>query len=537
MTRSRWQFGLPLLTKELIEQAGRRRTYLVRIAYALLLFVLAYLEIDKRLSRPGIEVLGSGKSVFDSIISLQTWGVYVFMPALACGAITQEKECNSLTMLLITRLSPTTILFEKLVSRLVPMLSFLLLSMPLLAFAYSLGGVTTQELWCSLAILTCLTIQVATFALMCSAFCSTTVSAFFSSYIFGLLLFGPLGCCSQPGLMMGGSQVADTIVYCMFATFTTTCFFVLARAFIVTRATVAPRNFMLETFRRLDGFFTGLNQVTTGGVILIRDSASLPGAEPIAWREVNKKSLGTARYLIRVFVVLEIPLLFILAITADRAFGTRFRVAAGVLSIVWVISTLLISVKSAALVTSERSRQTMDVLLASPMSGPSIMKQYFAGVRRLMMVLYVPFLTIFAFELWWGGFDSPGQALMYVVCSGLSILIYCPLIAWISFLIGLKVHSQSRAILLSLMLIFGWTFLPILLLPNVVLSGMVMVFTPAYAILANEDRSLRFGTLVVNFVVYGGMLFCLRRGCLALADSFLGRLGDWESLDDLAGQQ
>ena len=39
----RWpQLGLPLLTKELIEQAARRRTYFVRMLYAAMLFLLAF---------------------------------------------------------------------------------------------------------------------------------------------------------------------------------------------------------------------------------------------------------------------------------------------------------------------------------------------------------------------------------------------------------------------------------------------------------------------------------------------------------------
>ena len=45
----------------------------------------------------------------------------------------------------MTRLGPFTILFEKLLSRLVPMFTFLLLSLPLMAFAYSLGGVSTRR--------------------------------------------------------------------------------------------------------------------------------------------------------------------------------------------------------------------------------------------------------------------------------------------------------------------------------------------------------------------------------------------------------
>jgi hypothetical protein len=85
-----------------------------------------------------------------------------------------------------------------------------------------------------------------------------------------------------------------------------------------------------------------------------------------------------------------------------------------------------------------------------------------------------------------------------------------------------------------LIVVFGWTFLPILLAPKVAVFGTLMIISPAYAILANEDRSLQFGTLCANFVLYGGILFVIRRNCLALADSFLGRLGEWKSRTSLA---
>src|SRR5262245_15152071 len=116
MARLLKNFGLPLLEKELIEQAARKRTYIVRIVYASLLFLVAFLIFYEEL-RAGatspLAVLGRGKEMFNYLVSLQFAGVYLFMPAITCGVITQEKERDSLQLLLITRLGPWTILFEK----------------------------------------------------------------------------------------------------------------------------------------------------------------------------------------------------------------------------------------------------------------------------------------------------------------------------------------------------------------------------------------------------------------------------------------
>src|SRR5579859_1728420 len=142
--------GLPLLGKELIEQAARKRTYIVRVLYALLLFFVAYLYFYETLQSGAtspLAVLGSGRTMFMALVFMQFTGVYLFMPAITCGVITQEKEHDSLQLLFLTRLGPWTILFEKLLGRMVPMVSFLLLSLPLLAFAYSLGGISPSLLW------------------------------------------------------------------------------------------------------------------------------------------------------------------------------------------------------------------------------------------------------------------------------------------------------------------------------------------------------------------------------------------------------
>src|SRR5262245_86896 len=150
MTRRLPHFGLPLLGKELIEQAARKRTYVIRTLYASLLFFVCCLMFYDTLrigATSPFAVLGRGRQMYDILVGLQFAGIYLFMPALACGVITHEKERASLQLLFLTRLGPWTILFEKLTSRLVPMFGFLLLSLPLLAYAYTLGGISPGHLW------------------------------------------------------------------------------------------------------------------------------------------------------------------------------------------------------------------------------------------------------------------------------------------------------------------------------------------------------------------------------------------------------
>ena len=87
------QFGLPLLTKELLEQSARRRTYIIRVVYASLLFFTAFLLFYQELrvgATNSLAVLGKGRELFTMVVVLQFLWIYFFMPAMTCGVVTQE---------------------------------------------------------------------------------------------------------------------------------------------------------------------------------------------------------------------------------------------------------------------------------------------------------------------------------------------------------------------------------------------------------------------------------------------------------------
>src|SRR5690606_16553836 len=188
MKRSRPRIGLPLLTKELTELANRQRTYVVRFLYAAGLFIGGMITIYSTVGSDGGDLqLGAGREIFRELVELQFWLILIFLPASASGALTIEKERDSLALLLLTTMPPWSILIQKYLSRLTPMLSFLLLAFPLLAVAYSYGGVATGELVASIMLLLLFAAQVCAIALMCSAYCRTTPEAFILTY--GVLVF------------------------------------------------------------------------------------------------------------------------------------------------------------------------------------------------------------------------------------------------------------------------------------------------------------------------------------------------------------
>ena len=186
------RFSLPLLAKDLVEAANRKRTYVLRVVYALLLYgaaLLFYISGTNALQKTTFELLGTGGTLLRITFALQCLGICLFMPALSVGAITNEKEKNTLTLLFLTRLGPWTILFEKYLARVVHMVSYLLISLPLLGLAYSMGGVTQLELWSAIWTLVVFAFQVGAISIACSAFFQSTSAAFIWTYLIGASLY------------------------------------------------------------------------------------------------------------------------------------------------------------------------------------------------------------------------------------------------------------------------------------------------------------------------------------------------------------
>ena len=229
-------------------------------------------------------------------------------------------------------------------------------------------------------------------------------------------------------------------------------YLVMATEFLHRRAFVPPRNVLLQLFHALDRVFNEWNQVT-GGVVLIRDGAELPLDRPVAWRETAKKSLGTFRYLVRVLVVIEVPILFVSQLVNINMVSGHHSMTV-LYYMLWIASAAMIALHAGNVIAAERSRQTLDVLLATPMSGEELLLEKMAGVKRLLMVLAIPFATIILFEHWFRdygwGFDENGWGLWYVIQSILVIMAVGKFATWLAFWIGLKTRSTLASIFMTL---------------------------------------------------------------------------------------
>lgn len=588
---------LPLVVRELIQMASRRRTYLLRVFYALALFALGGLiywdQIRFSVAENTWGFLGTGGQLLEALTTMQILGIWFFLPAMVCPALTLEKERQTLPLLFLTRLRPTTLLLEKLIGRLVPMFSLVLLSLPLLTIAYALGGISSTQMLNTIWLLLVTMLQIGCLALCCSVWCRTTVSAFITSYlvtaayVIGIPMVlelskemtgnhGPTSF-EEVLVVMGliperhdgfigftmtlylqlehsrSTPFSQMVVYSL-PILAVTCFaFVLARVQLVRRASLPPRNHLREFFGRVDRVLTWLNDRLTGSVMLVHDSSRLPKDEPVAWHETTKKSLGTFRYLLRVLILLEVPVL-IISVIALGVGADAFPYPVSIVQVfTWLLAILIISARATTLFSGERSRQTLEILLSTPLSTRDLVVQKYRGVHRLILVLSVPLLTAIAFATYWrfefreqigqrinyrpfpDGFDH--HPLCYMTCALLAVLIYPRMIAWLSLWIGMICRSPARAIVFSVLAIVAWCAVPALLVAWIETEysirshewvGWLLLSSPAAIIPINEFSAFFRGVspwhvTAVNFTFYGSLTLVFRTLCLNASSQWLNR--------------
>jgi ABC-type transport system involved in multi-copper enzyme maturation permease subunit len=539
---------LPILVKDLTELAAQRRTYLIRAAYGLVLFtgscVLFYANLGVAASAR--QTLGRGATYFSLLLTFQLVAMYLVVPLLTASAIAGERQRATLVLLILSPLTPRQIVLQKYFSRMTPVLSFVFLSFPLLAITYTFGGVTIAELLLGIIVLTFVCLELGAFGIMCSAWCATTAQALGATYV-GALLFPWLCsgvCCTLPAGWMNASGPASVpriaaVVASGFSAFSTAACLTIAETVLASRALTSSDRSVPPLLRILDRFFEALNWFA-GGVVLLRDRPGLPAREPIRWRETRKKAFGTPRYLARVLLAVELPILLLapaLRLSGSPALQEQRLLI--ILNITWMTTALLVALFAASVVSQERSRQSLIVLLTTPLTAREILDQKLAGVDRLMAVLAVPLATLCLFQFWW---HSP-TSFEYLLLSAASLAIYLPTVKWLATGLGLRMRTQLIAIVATVCVLAVWTVALALAVPvlsqfhadSPPIRALMFVLSPFDVLRAIQNAAItdmafvpnsreRYFPFLLHFAFYGALCLLLRHRCFRHIDRHLGRI-------------
>lgn len=143
----------PVFRAELVRTSRRRRYYLMRTLYGLGLLLLlgaCYQSLMARLAMydrgyypvPLISILANfAIETFAWFAGVQLVALLVLVPALCGGVIADEKQRKTIHYLMASRLSSGEIVVDKLLARMLHVLVFVLLGVPVLSALTLLGGV------------------------------------------------------------------------------------------------------------------------------------------------------------------------------------------------------------------------------------------------------------------------------------------------------------------------------------------------------------------------------------------------------------
>src|SRR4051794_19160918 len=197
----------PVFFYDLVRQSRRPFIPILRIAYLSGLFLVLCVSAFFWSSRypqglPPLVVARFIESFFNNFLLVQFVFVVGLTPALTAGALTEEKEGQTLPFLLASPLHRHEIVLGKLASRLLTLLLVVLAGLPVFSLLQLLGGVDPGWLWAGFAATAATMLSLASVSLFWSAALPRSRDAVLFAYLtfpVYMLLAGASRLLLQPG--------------------------------------------------------------------------------------------------------------------------------------------------------------------------------------------------------------------------------------------------------------------------------------------------------------------------------------------------
>lgn len=415
----------PIMQWELLLNLRRKRAFLLLLLYQALLACVVYFAWpqDQKLD------LTTNPEQARQLVDLFFLGQYVLAslmaPSFAAGAITGEKERQTYEMLLASPLRPAAIVLGKMIASLTHLAVLIFASLPIVMLCLPLGGVSPYEV---LAAYLGLIVSVITFG-MISIACSSYFKRTSASLVVSYLLILPLA-------------LAGVLLWIWLANFgqlrlLLTCTVlpgVAAAVCIVLFANTSARLLHPPDVGSEGKEVVDLEQESQQAVGLVinrdqfpdwlfapakRDDLMEDNANPVYDKEMRSEifSQGTLmlRLVIQVSMGLCLPLMAVCLYIMPQY-------APWYISYVLVFNVLVGPVFSAGSVTSERERETLDLLLTTVITPWQILwGKLFAGFRvscvLTLFLLWPLLLACIMVSAYWTNLLSVTAYLIIVLAS------------------------------------------------------------------------------------------------------------------------
>lgn len=506
---------LPIVARELTELAQRKSTYRLRcFAVGISLFIsIIYLTIIQAQAESVFDLIGSGYMLHMILYVALLCVLYVLAPAMCCSAITTEKEKQTLGLLLISRISPFSLVLEKICSRMIPLLSLVLGSAPVFGVAFLLGGVTVIDTVTAIVCLTYVALQVTTVAVVASAVMKSSIAAFWSTYLaliamyFGAPLLAEVGVLPYPGPAsmrdnwlflfppyqadLLGEEWAfgltltsnfDLLWITIPSLFLTTSFFLVGWLAVSWMGDIGGLTFrgMLNQVQPIHWIKTVLRIGRRQASAFSDDQSAAVSTSSVATAlqktdQVSSNATFTDDYAWRSYEAafrpifwrerLAMPLLrkrylstalMLLAVTyigvVRNARSLNYVEEAALLTLGSLVIALLLMVSLATRIfTRERDQQTLESLLVLPLSNNEILKEKMGPLQIAVWWLLSPIMLVTCLSLFQSSLAKYHDGrFVYFTCMLSHGVLYLHLVKWISLYFGLRMKSNMKAMVASL---------------------------------------------------------------------------------------
>lgn len=416
----RTRIGLgPVFYFEWLTQARRWQFYAVRSGIAAALLVAAWLlwvsaPPHVREGRSLAAYAEFGRALYTAVMGTLLALVLLAAPAATAGAICLDKARGALAQVLATDLSDSEIVVGKLAARLLPVLSLLLVALPVVAVLLLLGGIDPQALLGAMMIAVGLAALGCSLALVFSVWGTKTHEVLLATYAtIGLWLLAiPIGkvlgyrgrgwwgnsdvleatnpffLAFRPYLYPGTENVTGGALFLLATLAVSAALISLATVCMRRVALMGPR--VTRAGRRLD-----LARLTRPLLDLL-PGPSLDG-NPVLWREWHRSR--PSRWSFGVGLIYwSLSSAFIGLLLWNWSRTGRFDEMFAAWTSGWVgsIGLLLLSIVAPTSLTEERVRGSLDVLMATPLSTRQIVLGKWWGAARRAILLSVPPVLLIA---------------------------------------------------------------------------------------------------------------------------------------------
>jgi ABC-type transport system involved in multi-copper enzyme maturation permease subunit len=357
----------PVLQRELLTNLRMSRAFVLLFIYVALLGFMVYLAWPQE-QRLDLAQPTAAKRLVNLFFFGQFILASLMAPSFAAGAITGEKERMSYEMLLATPLRPGAIVLGKLFAALCHLGILMICSLPIVMLCLPLGGVSLYEVFAAYIGMICCVVLFGMISLWASGYFKRTSASLVVSYLMILPL--ALVCVL---IWNGMEQLGEARLLVTVTIVPVACIVLSAIMWQSTcRRLLYPPDLGSEGKEVIDLETEARDAV---GLYIKRDefpdklfappkrtTFMEEGVNPIYDKEMRSEIFSQGTLMLR--LVIQISMLLALFVMAACLYIAP-ALAAWYISYVILFNMLVGPVFSAGSVTSERERQTLDLLLVT----------------------------------------------------------------------------------------------------------------------------------------------------------------------------